>query len=469
MSTVIVSQDELSRYNSLIPMLKKHVSEAGIDRGRPLTYLVKTYGCQLNESDSEKIEGIFRKIGLVEAKEDETPDYLIFNTCTIRENADIRLFGNLGAYKSRKKENRDMFIAVCGCMMKQQENIDRIKKSFPYVDACFGPSDIHMLPKILANKMNQRKRIFSVSEEDYLVDDNDIPVLHKRKFRALVPIMYGCNNFCTYCIVPFVRGRERSRSPKDVLAEVRSLIAQGYPEITLLGQNVDSYRYENYDFSALLQEIAQIDGKFRLRFMTSHPKDFDSKVIDVIASCPNICNNIHLPVQSGSNRVLKLMNRRYTRERYLEIIDEIRGKLPGVGITSDIMTGFPTETDEDFADTVSLMERVRFSNAFTFVYSPRKGTVAAEMEQLPAKVKQDRITELVRIQNRISSALSNDYLGKTEEILTEDVSPKHEGCVCGRTESGRLVTYPGQADLVGKFVNVKIESARSSALFGRIR
>ena len=432
-------------------------------------YFIYTYGCQMNVHESEKIAGIFVELGYSSTDKVEEADLILFNTCCIRDTAEKHILGNIGDVKCLKKANPNLIVAVVGCMTQQKGMAENLKKKFPFISVVLGTDNLSELSSAIRSIEEKNKRFIADVHDDPNVDVGcALPIHRTSGTNAWVNIMYGCNNFCTYCIVPFVRGRERSRSPKDVLAEVRSLIAQGYPEITLLGQNVDSYRYENYDFSALLQEIAQIDGKFRLRFMTSHPKDFDSKVIDVIASCPNICNNIHLPVQSGSNRVLKLMNRRYTRERYLEIIDEIRGKLPGVGITSDIMTGFPTETDEDFADTVSLMERVRFSNAFTFVYSPRKGTVAAEMEQLPAKVKQDRITELVRIQNRISSELSNDYLGKTEEILTEDVSPKHEGCVCGRTESGRLVTYPGQADLVGKFVNVKIESARSSALFGRI-
>ena len=423
----------------------------------------------MNVHESEKIAGVFVELGYESTDAVENADLILFNTCCIRDTAEKHILGNIGDVKYLKRQNPNLIVAVVGCMTQQKGMSENLKKKFPFISIVLGTDNLSELKEAVRAVENKNKRFIASIHDDPNVDVGCVMPVHRTSgTNAWVNIMYGCNNFCTYCIVPYVRGRERSRAPGDVISEIKSLLAQGYPEITLLGQNVDSYRYENYDFSALLQEIAQIDGKFRLRFMTSHPKDFDSKVIDVIASCPNICNNIHLPVQSGSNRILHLMNRRYTRERYLEIIDEIRSKLPDVGITSDIMTGFPTETDEDFADTVSLMERVRFSNAFTFVYSPRKGTVAAGMEQLPAKVKQERITELVRIQNRISAEISNDYLGKTEEILTEDVSPKHEGCVCGRTESGRLVTYPGTADLVGKFVNVKIESARSSALFGSI-
>ena len=443
MSTVIVSQDELSRYNSLIPMLKKHVSEAGIDRGRPLTYLVKTYGCQLNESDSEKIEGIFRKIGLVEAKEDETPDYLIFNTCTIRENADIRLFGNLGAYKSRKKENRDMFIAVCGCMMKQQENIDRIKKSFPYVDACFGPSDIHMLPKILANKMNQRKRIFSVSEEDYLVDDNDIPVLHKRKFRALVPIMYGCNNFCTYCVVPYTRGRERSRSSEQILAQLRDLAASGYKEVMLLGQNVNSYgkdREGEISFAKLLEETAKIPGFSRIRFMTSHPKDISEEVIYTMKKYPNIERHLHLPMQSGSSNILKRMNRHYDQEQYLKTAMLFRKELPDATVTTDIIVGFPGETEEDFQATLDVINKVKFDSAFTFQYSRRPGTKAADYpDQIPQEVVTERFGRLLELQNTLTFASNESVVGKTEEILIEGKSATAPDVLTGRTNSNRLV------------------------------
>ncbi len=459
MSTVIVSQDELSRYNSLIPMLKKHVSEAGIDRGRPLTYLVKTYGCQLNESDSEKIEGIFRKIGLVEAKEDETPDYLIFNTCTIRENADIRLFGNLGAYKSRKKENRDMFIAVCGCMMKQQENIDRIKKSFPYVDACFGPSDIHMLPKILANKMNQRKRIFSVSEEDYLVDDNDIPVLHKRKFRALVPIMYGCNNFCTYCVVPYTRGRERSRSSEQILAQLRDLAASGYKEVMLLGQNVNSYGNDKegeISFAKLLEETAKIPGFSRIRFMTSHPKDISEEVIYTMKKYPNIERHLHLPMQSGSSNILKRMNRHYDQEQYLKTAMLFRKELPDATVTTDIIVGFPGETEEDFQATLDVINKVKFDSAFTFQYSRRPGTKAADYpDQIPQEVVTERFGRLLELQNALTFASNESVVGKTEEILIEGKSATAPDVLTGRTNSNRLVNFriPEGIELNGKKID----------------
>jgi len=287
--------------------------------------------------------------------------------------------------------------------------------------------------------------------------------------RDRVNIMYGCDNFCSYCIVPYVRGRERSREPLAILSEIKSLLDEGYKEITLLGQNVNSYgndRADGYNFASLLRDIAKFEGKFRLRFMTSHPKDFSDEIIDIIASTPNFCDNIHLPVQAGSNNVLAAMNRKYTRERYLEIIDKIRSRMPGCGITTDIMVGFPGETEDDFEDTLDLVRRVRFSNAFTFIYSPRKGTAAARMEQLPYAVKKDRITRLIALQNQITKELSEEYIGGTYEILVED-SPR-QNQLCGRTESGRLVTFDGPADMVGQFVNVKVTKAKASALKGEI-
>ncbi len=432
-------------------------------------YFIYTYGCQMNVHESEKIAGTLVELGYTSCDNVEDADVIVFNTCCIRDTAEKHILGNIGDVKHLKRKNRDLIVAVVGCMTQQQGMSDNLKKKFPFISIVLGTDNLNELGPLIRNIEEKRKKFYFSVHDTPDVDVSCLSPVHRTSgTNAWVNIMYGCNNFCTYCIVPYVRGRECSRAPEEVVSEVKSLLREGYPEITLLGQNVDSYRYNEYDFAYLLEKIGSLGGKFRLRFMTSHPKDFNSKVIDIIATHPNICNNIHLPVQSGSNRILKLMNRRYTRERYLEIIDEIRSKLPEVGITSDIMTGFPTETDEDFQDTVSLMEKVRFSNAFTFVYSPRKGTVAAEMEQLPPKVKQDRITELVRIQNAISAEISLDYVGKTEEILVEDVSPKIENSVCGRTESGRLVTFPGAPELVGKFVNVKIESARSSALFGSI-
>ncbi|MBO4474101.1 MAG: tRNA (N6-isopentenyl adenosine(37)-C2)-methylthiotransferase MiaB [Clostridiales bacterium] len=474
MSTVIVSQDELLRYNSLIPSLQCRIAELSAEHGHPLTYKVRTYGCQLNESDSEKIEGILQSIGLVEASETAIPDFLILNTCTIRENADVRLFGNLGAYKSQKKENRDMFIAVCGCMMKQQENIDRIKKSFPYVDACFGPSDIHLLPQILDRKLSQRKRVFSVSEEDYLVDDTDVPVFRKRKFRALVPIMYGCNNFCTYCVVPYTRGRERSRDSEKILRQLRDLAAEGYKEVMLLGQNVNSYGNDmegEISFAQLLEETAKIPGFSRIRFMTSHPKDISEDVIYTMKKYGNIERHLHLPMQSGSSAVLKRMNRHYDKEQYLRTALLFREVLPEATLTTDIIVGFPGETEEDFCETLEVVEKCRFDSAFTFQYSRRPGTKAASYEdQIPQDVVTERFGRLLELQNALTFKSNESVVGKTEEILIEGRSATAPNVLTGRTKSNRLVNFriPSGCRYNGKEIDSAAPDFDADAFEGRL-
>lgn len=421
----------------------------------------------MNVHESEKIAGLLQGIGYDASPNVEKADVVVFNTCCIRDTAEKKILGNIGDCKHVKQSNPDLIVAVVGCMTQQNGAAESLQKKFPFVNIVLGANNLQDLPLLVQQIENKKKKhLISVPMDDKPEVREDIPVYRSSGTNAWINIMYGCNNFCTYCIVPHVRGRERSRSPEAILHEAKSLIAEGYKEITLLGQNVDSYVYDKYCFADILGEIAELDGKFRIRFMTSHPKDFNSRVIDIIRSHENVCNNIHLPVQSGSDRVLKLMNRHYTREHYLDLIDEIRSKLPNVGITSDIMVGFPTETEEDFEDTVSLVKQVRYSNAFTFVYSPRQGTVAAKMEQLPYEVKRERIEKLVALQNQISAEISNEYLGRTEEILIEDINPKVPGSVCGRTESGRLVTFSGESSDIGLFANVKITSARSSALFG---
>lgn len=432
-------------------------------------YYILTYGCQMNVHESEKIAGLLNGVGYTESESEADADIIVFNTCCIRDTAEKKILGNIGDVKRLKKAKPSLIVAVVGCMTQQAGAPEELKKKFGFINIVLGTGNLEELPLLVQEvEQKQRKFAFEIRSNENPDIKEDIPVYRTSGTNAWVNIMYGCNNFCSYCIVPYVRGRERSREPQAILAEVNALLDEGYKEITLLGQNVDSYSYENYDFSYILEQIAKINGKFRLRFMSSHPKDFNSKVIDIIKDSPNICNSIHLPVQSGSNRVLQLMHRRYTREKYLSIIDEIRCKIPDVGITSDIMVGFPTETEEDFLDTMSLVEKVRYTNAFTFVYSPRKGTVAAGMEQLPVAVKTERIKALVDLQNKISAEKSLDYIGKTYEILVEDVSPKYKNAVCGRTECGRLVTFTGDKNLVGSFVNVRIESAKSSALWGEI-
>ena len=429
-------------------------------------YKINTYGCQMNVHESEKIAGILENMGYSHTDIDKDADIILFNTCCIRENAEDRLFGNVGALKSLKLQNKDLIIVVVGCMTQQKGMAELIRKKHPYVDIILGTSNIEELANAI---IDHKKKKHIVSIIDPTVDpDKKLPIYRTSYPNAWVNIMYGCNNFCTYCIVPYVRGRERSRKESDILDDCKRILDQGYREITLLGQNVDSYGsdLQGYNFSSLLSKVASLGGKYRVRFMTSHPKDFNDETISVIAEYPNICNNIHLPVQSGSTAVLKAMNRKYTRESYLEIIEKIRKSIPNCGITSDIMVGFPTETDQDYQDTLSLTRQVRFSNAFTFVYSPRVGTPAAKMVQIPDDIKKERVTTLVNLQNSISKEISGEYIGKTMEILVEDVNPKYEGTVCGRTDTGRLVTFKGDKGLIGTFKNVKINEVQSSALFG---
>ena len=435
-----------------------------------MKYFIVTYGCQMNVHESEKIAGMLSDIGYDAAASAEEADVIVFNTCCIRDTAEKRAYGNIGALKGLKKANPDKIIAVVGCMTQQKGGAEALSSKFPFVDIILGTNSLDRLPILVQQKRAKTARI--VVNEDPTVDVSvDLPIYRTSGTNAWINIMYGCNNFCTYCIVPYVRGRERSRAISEVLIDVKQVLSEGYKEITLLGQNVDSYGSDlkdGTDFAALLKEIAAIPGKFRVRFMTSHPKDFNKSVVDVIASSNNICHNIHLPIQSGSNEILRRMNRKYTVEQYLDIVDYIKEKMPDVGITSDIMIGFPGETEEDFIQTCELVKKVRFSNAFTFVYSPRKGTPAATMEQILADIKKSRITRLVKLQNDITKQLSDEYLGNTYEILVEDVNPKYPGTVCGRTDSGRLVTVNGDPTLIGSFCKVKITKSRSASLFGEI-
>ena len=446
-----------------------------------MRYKIVTYGCQMNVHESEKLAGMLEGMGAVPAAEGESADVIVFNTCCIRDNAERRALGNIGVVKAEKKKNPALVIAVCGCMTQQDGMADTIKQRYPYVDIVLGTRNISRLPeeidKVLrtraaAKKSSKRYRAFDTScVPDYLAADESTPVTRTSFPNAWVNIIYGCNNFCTYCIVPYVRGRELSRPMSSVLDEVRRAVDAGYGEITLLGQNVNSYGHDltgGESFAGLLRAIDRIEGKFRVRFMTSHPKDLTAEVVEAMASSDKICSNIHLPVQSGSDKVLKDMNRRYTREKYFSLVSMLREAMPDIGITTDVMVGFPTESEEDFLDTMDLVRRVRFSNAFTLIYSPRGGTPAAAMPQIPYEVKRRRIGELIALQNSVTKELSEDYIGKTYEVLAEDVSEKHENMLCGRTESGRLVTFAGDAGLVGSFVDVRITEARSASLFGHI-
>lgn len=435
-------------------------------------YCVVTYGCQMNLHESEKISGILSGMGMSAVNEPENADVVVFNTCCIRDTAERRALGNIGKMKELKKKNKNLLIVVTGCMTQQNGFAENMKERYQYVDVILGTHNISDLENQIRIRLEKKKRVAAVLDTDGYIDDETTPVTRTSFPNAWVNINYGCNNFCTYCIVPYVRGRERSRDMKSIISECEKLINNGYKEITLLGQNVNSYGNdvpdENVNFANLLREVAKIDGKFRIRFMTSHPKDLTEDVVKAIRDNDKICNNIHLPIQAGSNSVLKNMNRRYTREHYLGLIDMIRRYLPDCGITTDIMVGFPYETEEDFLDTMDIVEKVRFSTAFTFIYSVRKGTKAAEMPQIPYEIKQNRIKRLIARQNEITEEISKDYVGNVYEILVEGMHEKKTGYVVGRTESGRLVSAKGDESMIGEFKNVKITAVKNAQLLGEI-
>ena len=435
----------------------------------------------MNVHESEKIAGILEDMGYSDCPEEGNPDVIVFNTCCIRDTAERRALGNIGVTKAEKKRNPNLILAVVGCMPQQDGVADSLKERYPYVDIVLGTRNIAELKDEIQKVIASRNRIKKRSDKKYRCFDTEQPINYleidektpqtRTSYpNAWINIIYGCNNFCTYCIVPYVRGREVSRDMNSVLDEVKKCVDEGYKEITLLGQNVNSYGNDvddpNVNFANLLRKIDKIEGKFRVRFMTSHPKDLNDDIIDAMANSSKICNNLHLPIQAGSDKVLANMNRRYDSAKYLQTIEKLRKAMPDIGITTDIMVGFPTETEDDFQKTLDIVEKVRYSNAFTFIYSPRKGTPAAKMEQIPYAVKQERISRLIKLQNKITKEISDTYVGGVFEVLCEDIAPKYEGMVCGRTESGRLVTFEGTSEDIGKFFNVKISQSKSASLFG---
>ena len=433
-------------------------------------YYIVTYGCQMNVHESEKIAGILRGMGYTEAQGTEDADIIVFNTCCIRENAENHAFGNIGALKKLKKQKPHLLIAVGGCMTQEKGKTEVLRKKFPFIDIMFGALNLEELEGLIVRKKNQKKKVIEVREKEGEIVE--FTGAYRTSYpNAWVNIMYGCNNFCSYCIVPYVRGRERSRKPEHILNEVRDLVAEGYKEITLLGQNVNSYGSDgttNVTFAELLDQVASIEGNFRLRFMTSHPKDFNEDIVKVMQKHRKICRLVHLPVQSGSNEILKAMNRRYTREKYLSEIKMLREYFPEAEVTTDIIVGFPGETEEQYLETEALVKEVDYASAFTFVYSPRSGTKAAEMEnQIPEEVQKDRIMRLVELVNSLTRKKSEKYLGKTVEILCEDYDGKKD-LYLGRDEFGRMGYFKSEKDRVGQFVQIKITKANGISLYGEL-
>lgn len=436
-----------------------------------LKYYIETWGCQMNEEDSEKLSGMLKRIGYTRTENKEEAGIILFNTCCVRENAENKVFGNLGALKKLKKKNPDLIIGICGCMMQQEGMADRILKEFPYVNIIFGTHNAYKFPEYLNRVRTEGVQIKEIFNKETEIVEG-LPIDRESSVKAFVTIMYGCNNFCTYCIVPYVRGRERSRKPEDILKEIRELVAQGYKEITLLGQNVNSYGKgleEDVDFAKLLRMINEIEGLERVRFMTSHPKDLTVDVIMAIKECDKLCEQIHLPVQSGSNSILKKMNRHYTREYYLDLVKKIKEEIPGVTLTTDIIVGFPGETEEDFQETLELVKEVGYSSAFTFIYSRRNNTPADMMlNQVSEEDKHHRFNRLVAAINERVIAQNKAEEGNILEVLVEGNSKNDAEKLTGRTRTGRLVNFTGEGINAGDIVNVKITRAQNFSLIGEV-
>ena len=461
--TTVISQEQLEAQYAFCDKIENYWHQAG---RTPKAY-VETYGCQQNEADSQTLRGLLSQCGYEIAREAEGADVVIMNTCAIREHAEQRVFGNLGALTHTKRRHPEQKIFLCGCMAGQTEVVERIRKSYPHVNGVFSTHHLWQFPELLYRVLTEKKRQFFVQDEAGSIAEG-LPMLRDNTLKSWVSIMYGCNNFCTYCIVPYVRGRERSRKPQDILEECKALIASGCKEITLLGQNVNSYGKDldcGVDFADLLAQIASLDGDFLVRFMTSHPRDASTKLFDTMAQYPKIAKQLHLPFQSGSSRVLKAMNRHYDRETYLSKVEYAKKVMPDLVLTSDVIVGFPGETEEDFQETMSLIRQVRYDALFTFIFSPRPGTPAAKMEDpTPASEKNRRFDELCALQNSISEKLHRAYVGKTMRCL---VDGQEDGdLLTARTEGGRLVRFAGDPALIGSYQNLEITGSTTWSLTG---
>ena len=465
-----IPEDDTRRQYYYIEKAKEYVRKESEEIGRPLTFCVTTFGCQMNARDSEKLRGILEKIGYQEAPE-ETADFVIYNTCTVRENANTRVYGRLGQLKPRKKENPNMRIGLCGCMMQEPEVVEKLKKSYRFVDIIFGTHNIFKFAELITERYETGKMVVDIwKDTDKIVED--LPNDRKYFFKSGVNIMFGCNNFCSYCIVPYVRGRERSRDPQAIISEIRKLVADGVVEVMLLGQNVNSYG-KNLEhpmtFAKLLQEIEKIEGLERIRFMTSHPKDLSDELIEVMGQSKKICKHLHLPVQSGSTRILQKMNRRYTKEQYLELVAKIRKAVPDISLTTDIIVGFPGETEEDFQETLDIVRKVRYDSAFTFIYSRRTGTPAAAMpDQIPENVVKDRFDRLLKEVQTIASEVCAVHEGTVQTALIEGVSEHDSSMVTGRLSNNLLVHLKGSKELIGQLIPVQLTECKGFYYLGEM-
>ena len=443
-------------------------------KGRPQMAYTKTYGCQQNENDTERIRGMLRECGYVMTDDEDAADIIIYNTCAVRENAEQKVFGRLGILKNKRENGNEAIICMCGCMAQQGHIAEKIRKIHPQVDLMFGTHALNHMPKLLYEVLTQkgkRKTIIDIEAQDGVIAEG-IPVMHENSYKAWVSIMYGCNNFCSYCIVPYVRGRERSRRPECIIEEIKGLVANGCTEICLLGQNVNSYGKDlenKMDFADLLRMINKIDGIKRIRFMTSHPKDFGDRLVDAMSECDKVCAQLHLPFQAGNNRVLAQMNRGYTKDEYLEKIDKIKKRIPDIALSTDIIVGFPSETKEEFEDTIDVLKKVEFDTVFSFIYSKRVGTPAAKLDFV---LTEDEIHEnfdrLLDVQNEISLKKNKALLGKTLEVLVDGPSKTNEKILSARTDGNKVVNFEGPAELTGKYVRVKIKEAHTWNLIGEM-
>ena len=444
------------------------VKKKSEELGRPMTFFTQTFGCQMNARDSEKLVGILERIGYVET-DTEDADFVIYNTCTVRENANNKVYGRLGVLQNYKKKNPHMLIGLCGCMMQETVVVEKLKESYRFVDLIFGTHNIYKFAELIVTAMESDSMTIDIwKDTDQIVED--LPVERKYSFKSGVNIMFGCNNFCSYCIVPYVRGRERSREPKEIIREIEQLVADGVVEVMLLGQNVNSYGKnlkEPVTFAQLLEEVEKIEGVERIRFMTSHPKDLSDELIEVMGRSKKICKHLHLPLQSGSSRILKIMNRRYDKEHYLELVDKIRAAVPDIALTTDIIVGFPGETEEDFEETMDVVRKVRYDSAFTFIYSKRTGTPAASMEeQVPEDVIKARFDRLLKEVQKISAEKAGALTGQTLPVLIEEQNEQDASLVTGRLSNNSVVHLPGTVDMIGKILDVKLTECRGFYYLG---
>ena len=464
----ILPPEEVEAQKVYVARMREENDRYATEHGTRPRAFVLTFGCQQNEADSEKLAGMSEAMGYEICKDPKEAELILVNTCAIREHAELKALSIVGQYKHIKAKNPALLIGVCGCMVTQEYRVEELKRRYPYVDFTLGTSSLHRLPQLIWEKKTRGKRLFCPEEREYLVAEG-LPIRRESSYRAWVSIMYGCNNFCSYCIVPYVRGRERSREMSEIVKEVEALVKEGYRDITLLGQNVNSYGRDSgypYDFADLLRELDKLEGDFLLRFMTSHPKDADRKLIDVMASARHIARQFHLPMQSGSDKILSAMNRHYDTARYLGIVDYMREKMPDVTITSDIIVGFPGESEEDFEATLAMLERVGFDMLYSFIYSPRKGTPAAKMVQLPDAIKSARFERLLAVQGRIATEKNQPLVGKTLRVLCDGVSKNNEALYAGRTEGNKIAFFEGAPEDSGKFIDFYVDRADAFALYG---